>query len=90
MPRLSATPSAATLDGKLISVSSSRLAPFGSGSSQGNVVTFDGLRAQLSDGTPVTASLGQREVRLTHELSERQAAMVLAGGRIPLSASPDS
>lgn len=46
------------------------------------MVTFDGLRAQLSDGTPVTASLGQREVRLTHELSERQVSMVLAGGRI--------
>lgn len=58
--------------------------------SQGNVVTFDGLRAQLSGGTPVTASLGQREVRLAHDLSERQVAMVLAGGRIPLSAGPDS
>ena len=58
--------------------------------SQGDVVTFDGLRAQLSGGTPVTASLGQREVRLAHDLSERQVAMVLAGGRIPLSAGPDS
>jgi aconitate hydratase len=58
--------------------------------SQGDMVTFDGLRAQLSGGTPVTASLGQREVRLAHDLSERQVAMVLAGGRIPLSAGPDS
>jgi aconitate hydratase len=57
---------------------------------QGDVLTFDGLRAQLSSGTPVTAGHGQREVRLTHDLSERQVAMVLAGGRIPLSASPDS
>ena len=48
------------------------------------MVTFDGLRAQLSGGTPVTASLGQREVRLAHDLSERQVAMVLAGGGIPL------
>jgi hypothetical protein len=36
---------------------------------QGDVLTFDGLRAQLSIGTPVTASLGQREVRLAHDLS---------------------
>jgi hypothetical protein len=27
-------------------------------------------------------------VRLAHDLSERQVAMVLAGGRIPLSAGP--
>ena len=46
--------------------------------SQGDVLTFDGLRAQLSSGTPVTASLGRREIRLTHDLSERQVAMVLA------------
>jgi hypothetical protein len=38
--------------------------------SLGDVLTFDGLRAQLSIGTPVTASLGQREVRLAHNLFE--------------------
>jgi aconitate hydratase len=55
---------------------------------QGDVLTFDRLRAHLSSGRSVTASYGERELRLTHDLSQRQVAMVLAGGRIPLSADP--
>jgi aconitate hydratase len=52
---------------------------------QGDVLTFDSLRTQLSSGGSVTARHGGHEVRLAHDLSERQVAMVLAGGRIPLS-----
>ncbi|HEX6522858.1 MAG TPA: aconitate hydratase [Streptosporangiaceae bacterium] len=55
---------------------------------QGDVLTFAGLRGQLSHGKPVTASHGDGDdVRLIHDLSERQVAMVLAGGRIPLSST---
>ncbi|MBV9451651.1 MAG: aconitate hydratase [Streptosporangiaceae bacterium] len=64
---------------------------------QGDVLTFDGLRGQLAHGKPVTAgrhgdraesawASGRGDLRLIHDLSERQVAMVLAGGRIPLSA----
>jgi aconitate hydratase len=53
-----------------------------------DVLRLDGLRENLAAGKPVTAThLGSgRDVLLTHQLSERQIAMVLAGGRIPLSA----
>ncbi|MGH3166490.1 MAG: aconitate hydratase, partial [Trebonia sp.] len=56
---------------------------------KGDVLRLDGLRGQLSAGTAVMASLphADRSLPLTHQLSERQVAMVLAGGRIPL-ASP--
>jgi aconitate hydratase len=53
------------------------------GINRGDVMVFDGLRGQLCAGEPVTASHGGRELRLVHELSQRQVAMVLAGGRIP-------
>ena len=53
---------------------------------------LDDLPGQLAPGKPVTASLPRdsRDLRLTHQLSARQIAMTLAGGRIPLSAGPDS
>ncbi|HEV8219899.1 MAG TPA: aconitate hydratase [Streptosporangiaceae bacterium] len=55
---------------------------------QGDVVAFTGLHEQLSAGQPVIATTrgGDRELRLTHQLSGRQIEMVLAGGRIPLTA----
>jgi aconitate hydratase len=53
---------------------------------KGDVLRLDGLRDQLAAGKPVTASRDGRDLRLTHQLSERQVEMVLAGGRIPLAA----
>ncbi|HEY9243415.1 MAG TPA: aconitate hydratase [Streptosporangiaceae bacterium] len=55
----------------------------------GDVLRLDDVRANLAAGKPVTASHAGsgRDLLLTHQLSERQVAMVLAGGRIPLSAS---
>jgi aconitate hydratase len=55
---------------------------------QGDVLTFTGLHEQLSAGQPVIATTrrGDRELRLSHQLSERQIGMILAGGRIPLAA----
>jgi aconitate hydratase len=55
---------------------------------QGDVIRLDDLRSQLSAAGPVTATLRDpdRTLKLTHQLSERQVAMVLAGGRIPLAA----
>lgn len=50
---------------------------------RGDVLTFDDLRVQLTAGKSVTASRGGRDMRLVHDLSARQVAMVLAGGRIP-------
>jgi aconitate hydratase len=50
---------------------------------QGDLVTFDDLRGQLSPGKPVTASRSGRDLRLVHDLSERQVVMAIAGGRIP-------
>jgi len=53
----------------------------------GDVLTFSGLHRQLSPGQPVTAATGSGgELRLSHRLSGRQIEMVLAGGRIPLTA----
>jgi aconitate hydratase len=51
----------------------------------GDVLRLEGLRDSLAPGKPVTAThLGRsRDLRLTHQLSQRQVAMVLAGGRIP-------
>jgi aconitate hydratase len=55
---------------------------------QGDVLTFTGLHEQLSAGQPVIATTrrGDRELRLSHQLSGRQIEMILAGGRIPLAA----
>ncbi len=51
---------------------------------RGDLVTFDDLRGQLATGEPsVTATSHGRDIHLLHDLSERQVAMVLAGGRIP-------
>ena len=54
---------------------------------QGDLLRLDSLRDQLAAGASVTASQshGARDLQLTHQLSERQIAMVLAGGRIPLA-----
>jgi aconitate hydratase len=54
---------------------------------QGDVIGLDGLRDQLSVGEPVIASHQRchRDLRLTHQLSERQIEMVLVGGRIPVA-----
>ena len=55
---------------------------------QGDVIRLDDLHGQLCAGGPVTATQRDpdRTMTLTHQLSERQVAMVLAGGRIPLAA----
>jgi aconitate hydratase len=56
---------------------------------QGDVIELSDLPGQLAPGQPVTATVpsGHRELRLAHQLSERQIEMVLAGGRIPLASS---
>ncbi len=51
--------------------------------SQGETMGFAGLREALEHGPEVEATLGERRIILRHRLSPRQAAMVLAGGRIP-------
>ena len=53
---------------------------------KGDVLRLTGLRDQLAAGKPVMASADGRDLRLAHQLSERQVDMVLAGGRIPLAA----
>src|SRR6266516_2865492 len=54
---------------------------------QGDVIRLDGLRDQLAVERPVNAknTRRDRDMQLAHQLSERQIAMVLAGGRIPLA-----
>ena len=54
---------------------------------RGDVIRLDGLRDQLAAGQPVKArnTRRDRDMQLAHQLSERQIAMVLAGGRIPLA-----
>ncbi|MGO1598676.1 MAG: aconitate hydratase, partial [Brachybacterium sp.] len=52
----------------------------------GDEVQLEGVHAALRDGRSLSASIGGREVALRHRLSERQVDMVLAGGRIPLTA----
>ncbi|ATG55783.1 aconitate hydratase [Brachybacterium ginsengisoli] len=54
--------------------------------SVGDEVRLDGVHAALRDGRTLSASIGGREVALRHRLSARQVDMVLAGGRIPLTA----
>lgn len=55
---------------------------------QGDWLRFDDLRDRLATGGPLTAGVrgDERRLRLAHDLSERQIAMVLAGGRIALAA----
>jgi aconitate hydratase len=52
---------------------------------QGDVIQLSDLPGQLAPGQPVLATVpsSHRELRLAHQLSERQIEMVLAGGRIP-------
>lgn len=53
---------------------------------QGEEVVIDSVRDALRAGRAVPATIGGREVALHHRLSDRQVDMVLAGGRIPLTA----
>ncbi len=53
---------------------------------QGEEVVIGSVRDALRAGRAVPATIGGREVRLRHRLSDRQVDMVLAGGRIPLTA----
>jgi aconitate hydratase len=53
---------------------------------QGDSILLEDIRGQLCGEQPVTASIGGHELRLGHQLSERQIAMILAGGRIPQAA----
>lgn len=52
----------------------------------GDEVVLEGVHAALREGRSLSASIGGREVALRHRLSARQVDMVLAGGRIPLTA----
>jgi aconitate hydratase len=54
---------------------------------QGAILRFKGLRDQLAAADSIEARLDDATLRLTHDLSERQVAMVLAGGQIPLVAA---
>jgi aconitate hydratase len=54
---------------------------------QGDTLTIDGLHDQLGPGRQIEARIGDRTVQLAHDLSDRQVAMVLAGGRIPWTAA---
>ncbi|WP_129658820.1 aconitate hydratase [Rothia uropygialis] len=54
--------------------------------SQDDVVVLEGLHDALSTGRDITATIGGRKTLLHHRLSDRQVEMVLAGGRIPLTA----
>ncbi len=56
---------------------------------QGDVLGFSGLREALESSAQVSARLNGEEIALTHRLSERQVAMVLAGGRIAQRAGED-
>lgn len=53
----------------------------------GGRLVIKGLHGQLTAGNDVQATLGGRGVTLRHKLSDRQVAMVLAGGRIPAAAA---
>ena len=57
--------------------------------SQDDVLRLSGLRAALESDSRVPAQLNGEEIALTHRLSERQVAMVLAGGRIAHRAGED-
>lgn len=54
--------------------------------SQDEDVVLDGIHDALRGGRSLTATIAGRQVALHHRLSERQIDMVLAGGRIPLTA----
>ena len=50
------------------------------------VDALDGVHDALRSGRRLTVTIGGRKVGVHHRLSERQVEMVLAGGRIPLTA----
>jgi len=52
----------------------------------GAEVVLEGIHDALRAGGPLTATIGEKQVGLRHRLSPRQIDMVLAGGRIPLTA----
>lgn len=54
--------------------------------SVGDEVVLEGVHEALRSGGTLVASIAGRSVPLTHRLSDRQVDMVLAGGRIPLTA----
>ncbi len=54
--------------------------------SRDDEVVLEGLHDALRSGRDLVASIGGRDVGLHHSLSDRQVEMVLAGGRIPLTA----
>ncbi|MFC7375643.1 aconitate hydratase [Brachybacterium sp. GCM10030267] len=54
--------------------------------SVGDQAVLEGIHDALQAGHDLTATIGGREVRLRHRLSDRQVEMILAGGRIPLAA----
>lgn len=56
------------------------------GISVDDVVVLEGVHEALRAGRGLTATIGDREVAVHHRLSDRQVEMVLAGGRIPLTA----
>ncbi|WHS28974.1 aconitate hydratase [Auritidibacter ignavus] len=53
---------------------------------QGEVLVLDGLHEALKSGSELTGTIGERQVRFRHRLSARQVQMVIAGGRIPMTA----
>ena len=50
---------------------------------QGDVVSFRDVHETLRKGHELTAQHGHREIPLAHSLSQRQIAVLLAGGSIP-------
>lgn len=56
---------------------------------QDDVLRLTGLRDALRQSSTITADLNGDGLTLRHRLSERQVAMVLAGGRIPQRAAEE-
>ncbi|HEX7354479.1 MAG TPA: aconitate hydratase [Mycobacteriales bacterium] len=54
---------------------------------QGASLCLGGLREGLAVGEPLRATADGRDITLRHDLSARQVEMVLAGGRIPMTAA---
>lgn len=50
--------------------------------SQGDTIVLDSIRAGLNPGTPITAvnKTSGKEIKLTHDLGQRQIDIILAGG----------
>src|SRR5699024_5609171 len=56
------------------------------GTSQDDEVVLEGGHEALRAANNLTARIDDREIPVHHRLSDRQVDMVLAGGRIPLTA----